>query len=81
MNSFVSTYILLHVMFIRKYLLIWRKHLISTIMWSESIFILSLTFFSCDLGICNSSPPNKPAETAQSSNSSSFLNFGMYVTF
>uniref|UniRef100_A0A2K5RB65 protein-tyrosine-phosphatase n=1 Tax=Cebus imitator TaxID=2715852 RepID=A0A2K5RB65_CEBIM len=29
--------------------------------------------------ICNSCPPNKPAESVQSSNSSSFLNFGMCV--
>uniref|UniRef100_A0A2R9BFT3 protein-tyrosine-phosphatase n=1 Tax=Pan paniscus TaxID=9597 RepID=A0A2R9BFT3_PANPA len=29
--------------------------------------------------ICNSCPPNKPAESVQSNNSSSFLNFGMCV--
>ncbi|KAM9686286.1 tyrosine-protein phosphatase non-receptor type 22 isoform 2-T2 [Trichechus inunguis] len=29
--------------------------------------------------ICNSSPPSKPAESVQSNNSSSFLNFGMCV--
>uniref|UniRef100_A0A8B9WKC1 protein-tyrosine-phosphatase n=1 Tax=Bos mutus grunniens TaxID=30521 RepID=A0A8B9WKC1_BOSMU len=31
--------------------------------------------------ICNSSPPNKPAETARSKNSSSFLNFGFANRF
>ncbi|XP_068821846.1 tyrosine-protein phosphatase non-receptor type 22 isoform X5 [Capricornis sumatraensis] len=31
--------------------------------------------------ICNSSPPNKPAQTVQSNNSSSFLNFGFANRF
>uniref|UniRef100_F1SBR0 protein-tyrosine-phosphatase n=1 Tax=Sus scrofa TaxID=9823 RepID=F1SBR0_PIG len=30
--------------------------------------------------VCNSSPPNKPADPVPSNNSSSFLNFGMCVT-
>lgn len=86
-NPFVSIYILLY--FIVIYLfgsITWRKCLISKlcslINSNQSLpSFFPLHFFLLILGICNSSPPNKPADSVQSNCSSSFLNFGMCVIF